>query len=135
MNLGQAVARSKTTKGEVLYRNRLLDELYNKLGLFDYKWLISKLDSQKMSEIKKEFRLDCLAMTLDEFIQTILKVFNDANPIANLCLALGAQSFYKALQAQEQTDFTYKTLVDFIYIVIEICANSRMKSARVETTR
>lgn len=99
-------------------KDRLLDSIHKIINSFDHKWLLARLNSQKMKAIKKHIQLESLLdPNVYDFIDVIVKSFGKHNPVSVLCLALGAHSLFFAVKAQNQKNFSYKMLVDFILLV------------------
>lgn len=99
-------------------KDKLLDAVFKLVNTFDHKWLISLLTSQKMRTIRKQIQLESLLNPkVHDFIDVIVKSFGKHNPVSILCLALGAHSLFYAVKAQNQRNFSYNTLVDFILLV------------------
>lgn len=117
-DLRQFTSKKLTSIEEKVLKEKLLDQLHKALNLFDYKWLLKRLNPQKMTSIKRHFQGDALlSPNVYHFIDMIVKTFGKNNPVSNLCLALGAHSLFQAVKAQSQKNFSYSTLVDFIMMV------------------
>lgn len=85
------------------------DQIYHHLSNYDYRWLICKLDHSKLSEIKKQFQVDCLSPSLQQFCNIVIRAFNKQNPVSNLCIALAAASLYRNILKESFPARQHKT--------------------------
>lgn len=101
-----------------ILREKMLDEFHRILNLFDFRWLLKRLNPEKMNAIKRNFQLEAfLKPNVFHFIDIVAKSFGKQNPVSNLCLALGAHDLFETVKAQTHRNFSYSTLVDFIMLV------------------
>lgn len=131
-DLRLAVKQQSAGMDEDKEKARMLDEVHTILNTIDFRWLLARLNSQRMKSIKKQLQLESLIdPNVYDFIDAVVKSFGKYNPVSNLCLAIGAQSMFTAIKAQNQQRFSYNALIDFVLLVTPL--NCRTKSTTART--
>lgn len=103
-------------------------QIFEQFAKFDSTWLLDNLDSFKMDLLKKEFKISDINPQKDHFVRLVIKVFNSQNSLMNVALCLATRDVFEAIERQTKAPFSYKALVDYIYLVSICLTRTRLRT-------